>query len=67
MSKTENTQLVKRKINGLKVAYGILGNKIKGKPDLKINLPKSKFPTNWVETDGDLVNRRIEFINTINK
>ncbi len=33
MTKTENTQLVKQKIEGLKVAHGILGNKIKGKPD----------------------------------
>lgn len=67
MSKTENTQLGWRKINGLKVAYGILGNKIKGKPDVKINHAKSIFSADWVEKDGDSVNRRIEFINTINK
>jgi len=37
------------------------------KPDFEINLPKSIFPDDWVEKDGDLVNRRIEFINTTNK
>ncbi len=37
------------------------------KPDFEINLPKSIFQADWVEKDGDLVNRRIEFINTTNK
>jgi hypothetical protein len=37
------------------------------KPDFEINLPKSIFPDDWVEKDGDLVNRRIDFINTTNK
>ncbi len=37
------------------------------KPEFEINLPKSIFPADWVEKDGDLVNRRIEFINTTNK
>ena len=40
---------------------------IKGKSDFEINLSKSIFPTDWVEKECDLVNRRIEFINTINK
>jgi len=37
------------------------------KPDFKINITKSMFPADWVEKEGDLVKRRIEFINTINK
>ena len=33
-------------------------------PDFEINFPKSMFPSEWVDKEGDLVNRRINFINT---
>lgn len=36
-------------------------------PNFQINLPKSMFPSDWFEKEGNLVNRRIEFINTTNK
>jgi len=32
-------------------------------PDFKINFSKDMFPSEWVDQDGDLVNRRISFIN----
>jgi len=32
-------------------------------PDFKINIPKTMFPEEWVDKEGDLVNRRIDFIN----
>lgn len=31
--------------------------------DFKINIPKTIFPSEWTKKDGDLVNRRINFIN----
>ena len=33
------------------------------KPNFKLDLPKSMFPSEWLENEGDLVRRRIEFIN----
>ncbi|WP_265243167.1 sulfatase [Muriicola sp. Z0-33] len=32
-------------------------------PDLEIHISKSLFPSDWVDREGDLVNRRIDFIN----
>jgi len=32
-------------------------------PDFNINIPKTMFPSDWVDQEGDLVNRRIDFIN----
>lgn len=32
-------------------------------PDFKINIPKTMFPSEWTDKQGDLVNRRIDFIN----
>ncbi len=32
-------------------------------PEFKINMPKTMFPAEWLEKEGDLVRRRIEFIN----
>ncbi|MEO1013472.1 MAG: sulfatase [Bacteroidota bacterium] len=32
-------------------------------PSFNLKLPKSMFPTEWMEKEGDLVLRRIEFIN----
>jgi len=34
--------------------------------DFKIKIPKSMFPSDWVDQEGDLVNRRTEFINEDN-
>ncbi|TMM53407.1 sulfatase [Maribacter algarum] len=33
------------------------------RPGFEINIPKSIFPPEWLEKEGDLVRRRIEFIN----
>lgn len=33
------------------------------KSDFKINIPKTMFPSEWYDQEGDLVNRRVEFIN----
>lgn len=33
------------------------------KPNFQISIPSSLFPHKWVDEEGDLVNRRIEFIN----
>ena len=33
------------------------------RPDFKIDIPKSLFPPEWYDMEGDLVNRRIDFIN----
>ncbi|GAB5471970.1 MAG: sulfatase [Maribacter sp.] len=33
------------------------------RPDFKMTIPKSMFPANWTDQAGDLVNRRIDFIN----
>ena len=65
MTKRENAHSVRQKIKGLRVVHGILQD-IKGKPGFEINLPKSIFPADWVEKDGDLVDQRLEFINTSN-
>jgi len=32
-------------------------------PSFKINIPKTIFPSEWMEKEGDLVRRRVEFIN----
>lgn len=34
--------------------------------DFKINIPKNTFPPEWTDKEGDLVNRRIDFINENN-
>ncbi|MEX0288291.1 MAG: sulfatase [Flavobacteriaceae bacterium] len=31
--------------------------------DFEMNIPKSMFPSKWYDKEGDLVNRRIDFIN----
>lgn len=36
------------------------------KPDFKINIPKTMFPSEWYDKPGDLVNRRVDFINDNN-
>ncbi len=33
------------------------------RPDFEINIPKTMFPPNWHDKPGDLVNRRVDFIN----
>ena len=33
------------------------------RPGFNINIAKSMFPSEWLEKEGDLVRRRIEFIN----
>lgn len=33
------------------------------KPDFEINIPETLFPKEWYDKPGDLVNRRLEFIN----
>lgn len=36
------------------------------RPDFEIHIPKTMFPPNWTDQAGDLVNRRIDFINENN-
>ena len=36
------------------------------RPDFRIDIPKSMFPSDWVNQEGDLVNRRVDFINKDN-
>lgn len=36
------------------------------RPDFKITIPKTLFPTDWTNQEGDLVNRRVDFINENN-
>ena len=37
------------------------------KSDFKINIPKTMFPSEWYDQEGDLVNRHIDFINGENQ
>ncbi len=36
------------------------------KSDFKITIPKTMFPSEWYDQEGDLVNRRLDFINVEN-
>lgn len=36
------------------------------RPGFKINIPTAMFPSDWVNQEGDLVNRRVDFINKEN-
>lgn len=36
------------------------------KSDFRINIPKTIFPSDWTDKEGDLVNRRVDFINGTN-
>lgn len=37
------------------------------RPGFNINIPKTMFPSEWYDKEGDLVNRRVDFINGNNK
>jgi hypothetical protein len=36
------------------------------RPGFKITIPENMFPSDWVDEEGDLINRRIDFINAEN-